>query len=224
MPSPIYAGIDFSLNSPAYCLYKNGNYSWLSITRSDRTQQSLLKSAIKPYSGLEQMPDMHLLFLDKMTFPDSYSEKERFKMQNYMQIVDTLWHHLVSQIEPEDDLVVAMEGLSFASNGNSLIDISMATSLLRERIITRTGFDNFHVYSPTAVKKYAYKGNCKKDELYHALLEKKETEPGLNNFLDTLRSGASTWISPSKAVQKPLDDLIDATWICLYLLASEKNY
>jgi hypothetical protein len=170
------------------------------------------------------MPDVHLLFLNKLSFPDSYPEKERAKMQNYIQIVDTLWHHLISQLEPEDELVIAMEGLSFASNGNSLIDISMATALLRERIITRTGFDNFYVYSPTAIKKYAYKGNCKKDELYHALLEKRDLDPGLNNFLDTLRAGASTWISSSKVVQKPLDDLIDATWICLYLMSSEKKF
>jgi len=180
-----------------------------------------MKSEIKPYSALSQMSNMHLIFLDRKSFPDSYTEKERSKMQNYLEIVDSLWHHLSSQVKPEDNLVVALEGLSFASNGNSLIDISMATALLRERIIERTGFDNFHVYSPTAVKKFAFKGNCKKDELYYALLQK--NEPGLEDFLNILRAGADSWISPSKSVQKPLDDLIDATWICLYLLASEKN-
>jgi hypothetical protein len=112
---------------------------------------------------------------------------------------------------------VAMEGLSFSSNGNALIDISMATGLLRERIISEVGADSFHVFSPTTIKKYAVKGNAKKDELYHALYNFKEDETNLEHFGKILEANKEEWITPSKVVNKPIDDIVDATWINLYL-------
>ena len=41
-------GIDFSLNSPSFCCFKNNKYVWGSISRSDRTLESLLKNKKKP--------------------------------------------------------------------------------------------------------------------------------------------------------------------------------
>jgi hypothetical protein len=110
-----------------------------------------------------------------------------------------------------------MEGLSFSSNGNALIDISMATALLRKRIIDRIGVDKFHVFSPTSIKKFAIKGNAKKDELYNVLCNFREDETNLINFSNILEINKTEWITPAKVVNKPIDDIVDATWITLYL-------
>ena len=118
-----------------------------------------------------------------------------------------------------------MEGLSFSSNGNALIDISMATALLRERIRNRIGTQNFHVFSPTSIKKFALKGNSKKDELYEALCSRDLEGTNLDDFCRILSDNKSEWITGAKQVNKPIDDLVDATWILLYLRKEilEKN-
>ena len=209
-------GIDFSLNSPAFCCYKDGKYIWGSLTRSDRSPESHLKSQKKPFAILDTESDFNLYFVEKKDLPDDYTGRERIKIVYFMEIVDQLWAS-ISDIMGESEFYVAMEGLSFSSNGNSLIDISMATALLRKKIIDRVGADKFYVFSPTSIKKFALKGNAKKNELYEALINFKESETNLENFSNILEVNKTEWITPAKVVNKPIDDIVDATWITLYL-------
>jgi hypothetical protein len=209
-------GIDFSLNSPAFCCYKDGKYIWGSLTRSDRSPESHLKSQKKPFAILDTESDFNIYFVEKKDLPDDYTGRERIKIVYFMEIVDHFWSS-ISDIMGESEFYVAMEGLSFSSNGNALIDISMATALLRKKIIDRVGVDKFHVFSPTSIKKFALKGNAKKDELYEALINFKESETNLENFSNILEANKTEWITPAKAVNKPIDDIVDATWIALYL-------
>jgi hypothetical protein len=218
----IYIGIDFSLTSPAFCVLKDGEYSWGSLTRTDRTAESLRKSKDKPYAILEGDPSIDLFFLTKKEMPAEYSAKERVKIDYFQEVVDSLWSH----IEPflGGDVKIAIEGLSFSSNGNALIDISMATALIRKKIVDTIGSQNFYVFPPTAIKKFAGKGNLKKDEMYHALV-KKSSEVGGNfsHFTDIISAYSSSWITKSNQVNKPIDDLVDASWICLFLVEVMKN-
>jgi len=209
-------GIDFSLNSPAFCCYKDGKYIWGSLTRSDRSPESHLKSQKKPFAILDTESDFNLYFVEKKDLPDDYTGRERIKIVYFMGIVDQLWAS-ISDIMGESEFYVAMEGLSFSSNGNALIDISMATALLRKKIIDRVGADKFYVFSPTSIKKFALKGNAKKNELYEALINFKESETNLENFSNILEVNKTEWITPAKVVNKPIDDIVDATWITLYL-------
>jgi len=209
-------GIDFSINSPAFCCYKDGKYVWGSLTRSDRSPESLRKNSKKPFSVLDTEEDFMMIFMDKKELPEDYTGRERIKIVYFMEIVDSLWNS-IEDIMGDSEFHVAMEGLSFSSNGNALIDISMATALLRKKIIDRVGADNFHVFSPTSIKKFALKGNAKKDELYHSLCSYKEDETNLANFANILEVNQTEWITPAKVVNKPIDDIVDATWITLYL-------
>ena len=217
-----YIGIDFSLTSPAFCVFKDGKYSWGSLTRTDRAAESLRKSKDKPYAILEGDPSIDIFFLAKKEMPEEYSAKERVKIDYFQEVVDSLWSHL----EPflGGDVKIAIEGLSFSSNGNALIDISMATALIRKKIVDKIGSKNFYVFPPTAIKKFAGKGNFKKDEMYHALIEKAPTAGGnFSDFTDVISKHASSWITKSKQVNKPIDDLVDASWICLFLKEILKN-
>lgn len=175
-----------------------------------------MKSVKKPYAVLSDPSIFNFLFLDKKKMPDDYSEKERIKIDYFQELVDTFWD-LVLEICGDDEIVVALEGLSFASNGNALIDISMATALLRKKIVDHTGSSNFYVFSPTSVKKFALKGNAKKNELYEALINLKSTGTNLEMFTKILEENREEWITGGGNVNKPLDDMIDATFICLYL-------
>lgn len=215
-------GIDFSLTSPAFCIFKNGKYFWGSLTRSDRTSESLKKSKDKPYSILDGDPSIDLFFLSKKEMPEEYSARERAKIDYFQDIVDVFWYHLEPFLDGE--VKIAMEGLSFASNGNALIDISMATALIRKKIVDRIGSQNFYVFPPTAIKKFAGKGNYKKDEMYYSLIQKAPEAGGdFSHFTDIISKHASSWITKSKQVNKPIDDLVDASWICLFLAETVKN-
>lgn len=216
-------GIDFSINSPAFCCYKDGKYTWGSLTRSDRTPESLRKNTKKPFSVLDTESDFELIFLEKKELPEDYTGRERIKIVYFLEIVDSLWNS-IEEIMGDSDFHVAMEGLSFSSNGNALIDISMATALLRKKIIDRVGADRFHVFSPTSIKKFALKGNAKKDELYNSLCIYKEDETNLANFANILEANKTEWITPAKVVNKPIDDIVDATWITLYLKKELKDF
>ena len=209
-------GIDFSINSPAFCCLKDGVYTWGSVTRSDRSKESLLKNTKKPYHWLDADDNFILDFVDKEDLPSDYSERERMKIVYFLSVVDSLWDS-IKGVMGNSHFSVAMEGLSFSSNGNALIDISMATALLRERIIKEIGGESFYVFSPTSIKKFALKGNAKKDELYEALCNFKEDETNLGVFTRMLVSNKEEWITKAKQVNKPIDDIVDATWINLYL-------
>lgn len=217
-----YIGIDFSLTSPAFCVFKGGKYSWGSLTRTDRTSESLKKSKDKPYAVLDGDPDIDLFFLTKKEMPEEYSARERVKIDYFQDIVDVFWYHIEPFIGGE--VKIAMEGLSFASNGNALIDISMATALIRKKIVDKIGSQNFYVFPPTAIKKFAGKGNFKKDEMYYSLIQKAPEAGGnFTDFTDTIAKHSSSWITKSKQVNKPVDDLVDASWICLFLQETLKN-
>lgn len=214
----VYVGIDFSLNSPAFCIFQNNKFFWGSLTRSDRTEFSLKKSKDKPFSVLSEYEDFGLYFMEKKPLPEEYSEKERIKIDYFQELIDSFWTEIKKRISVHEDIYFAMEGLSFASNGNSLIDISMATALIRKKIVDEVGSKNFFVFSPTAVKKFAKKGNAKKDELYHSIREKEINETNFLILSKTLDSHKDQWITKSGAVNKPIDDIVDATWVCLYLI------
>jgi len=209
-------GIDFSLNSPAFCVRKGNQLIWGSLTRSERDRESYIKSSKKPYAILDPQEEFNFLFMDKKKMPDDYSEKERIKIDYFQELVDIFWTSIM-EICKDEEIVVAMEGLSFSSNGNALIDISMATALLRKKIVDQTGSSNFHVFSPTSVKKFALKGNAKKHELYESLVNLDSGETNLGKFTKILEDNKHEWITGGGNVNKPLDDMIDATYICLYL-------
>ena len=217
----IYIGIDFSLTSPAFCVFKDGKYSWGSLTRTDRTPESLRKTKDKPYAILKGDPRIDLFFLVKKEMPEEYSARERVKIDYFQEVVDSLWSH----IEPflGEDVKIAIEGLSFSSNGNALIDISMATALIRKKIVDTIGSQNFFVYSPTSIKKFAKKGNAKKHELYHAIIDKQVPGTNFSHLTEILDKNKSNWITGAGSVNKPMDDIIDASWICLFLIENHAS-
>lgn len=210
-------GIDFSLNSPAFCSLRGNHFRWVSLTRSDRSEESLKKSKNKPFAFFSDVDGFELMFMNKEKMPDDYTERERIKIDYFSDLVERFWGSVKTHINPEDDVFIAIEGLSFASNGNALIDISMATALLRKKIVDQVGSSNFFVFSPTSVKKFAIKGNAKKDQLYEALINTEMVETNLSYFTNILNDNKGEWITSSGNVNKPLDDIIDATWICLFL-------
>jgi len=207
-------GIDFSLNSPAWCLLTPDGSKWGTFHRTTKKIDRMMAGDSSPFRIFSENPHFSVKVIEKFKLEGEYFEVEKKKIVNFIEIS----HEFTSMIEPHIDsqTKVFMEGISFGSSGNSLIDISMATALVRKRLVEIVGFENLNIYSPTSIKKFALKGNSKKDELYVALLDKYSDNKNLEPLIRILEQNKEIWIKKNKEVETPCSDLIDATWISLF--------
>lgn len=207
-------GIDFSLNSPAWCILNGSEAKWGSFHRTTKKIDRMMENESSPFKIFSDNPHFSVKVIEKNKTEGDYFEIERQKIQNFIEISQ----EFMGMIEPhiDSDTKVFMEGISFGSSGNSLIDISMATALVRKRLVEIVGYNNLNIYSPTSIKKFALKGNSKKDELYVAILDKYGDNKILEPLIKILEQNKETWIKKNKEVETPCSDLIDATWISLY--------
>lgn len=168
-----------------------------------------------PFNILNKTPFVSINIVTKKEFTGEYHDKERQKILNAIEFSEKI----LDLLEPylDQDCLVGMEGLSFGSTGNSLIDISMTTALVRAGIVKKINPKNFFVVSPTTLKKFAIKGNAKKDELYNVLLEKKSNDTRIKEMVSILEENKKNWVKGSGKVENPCSDLIDATWICFFI-------
>lgn len=175
----------------------------------------MLKKEGSPFKVLNDNNNISINIVSKKEFTGEYHIKEREKILNAVYFSDLVMDLLNPYLD--ENTIVGMEGLSFGSSGNSLIDISMTTALVRSAIVKIIDPNNFFVLSPTTIKKYALKGNSKKDELYNTLIEKRIGDLRLKPFLDVLKEYKDSWIKGSNKVDGPCSDLVDATWISLFV-------
>ena len=205
-------GIDFSLNSAAFSALSKDNIKMGSLYRSTDSIKKLMNKKDRSIKELSDFNDLHLNIIDKEQISGEYHEIERKKMDGYIKRADQFFDMISPHLNPNG--YVFMEGISFGSTGNSLIDISMATALLRERIMSIIPSSNFFVFSPSSIKKFALKGNAKKSELYETILLKSDKR--LEKFQKVLSDNKSQWIKGSKDVVAPCNDIIDSIWISLF--------
>ena len=215
MKSDNIIGIDFSLNSPGFCVLTETACKWISLHRTTNIIDKMLKKDGSPFKVLGDNGTVSINIIQKKEFTGEYHDKERQKILNAIYFSEIALDLLDPYLNQNS--IVGMEGLSFGSSGNSLIDISMTTALIRAGVVKRINPDNFYVISPTTLKKFAVKGNAKKDELYNALLEKKSGDERINPLLKILSEYKDTWIKGAGKVENPCSDIIDATWICFFL-------
>ena len=78
-------------------------------------------------------------------------------------------------------------------------------------------YKNFYVFSPSTIKKYAVKGNAKKGEILRALIYKERELNLISDFTSVLENNLDVWIKKGEKVEAPVSDLVDATWICLFV-------
>ena len=203
------------MNSPGVAILSLSDCKWISLHRTSNKIDKMLEKDGSPFKVLKQNESISINLVPKKEFDGEYHDKERQK------ILNAIWFSnlLLEMIDPYlgEATAVGMEGLSFGSSGNSLIDISMTTALVRSAIVKRIDPLNFFVISPTTLKKFAVKGNSKKHELYEALLERRGEDIRLQPLTNLLRENKSNWVKGNDKVENPCSDLVDATWLALYV-------
>lgn len=187
----------------------------ISLFRTTNIIPKLLKKEGSPFKVFSENKLVDINVIEKQEFLGEYHEKERDKLLNSMYFSDLVLQLLDPYLD--ENTLISMEGLSYGSQGNALVDISMVTALVRAAIIKKINPNNFYVFSPSSVKKFAVKGNAKKDELYYAFLEKKKDDPRFKALIDIFETNKDKWVKGPKKVEGPCSDLIDSIWLSLFL-------
>ena len=213
----IIIGVDLSLNGPGFCILTEDSAKWISLHRTSNNIPRMLKKLGSPFNVFSESEHVSVNIIDKETYSGEYYDKERQKILNAIYFSNIVMELLDPYLN--ENTLVGMEGFSFASNGNSLIDIVTTSTLVRSAIVKKIDPNNFFVISPTTIKKYAVKGNAKKFELYDKIIESEDER--LFPLIKTLKTNKSVWVKPSGKVEDPCSDIIDATWISLFV---EENF
>ncbi len=184
------AGIDYSLTSPAICVWKSTDDRLFDFDSCDLyylENSQRWKSTTASSHGL--------LNLHPEEYPEWNTEEERH---------DLLSNWAMNIIQECNEIY--LEGYAFATVGKSHVrSVAENTGLLKHKMhkVKQT----FSLVPPTVVKKYATgKGNSNKEVMYEAFSAELVTPPDLKSQLTP----------KSKKLSNPVTDIVDSYWLCKY--------
>ena len=201
----IKIGIDFSLTSPAICIYKNDEYHFISFFNDGG--KDWRKSKSKTYRYHNELCDIIEVIPYTRYIDDSnYRNEQKTKMSDALMIVNLIIDKL--KVIIDDEVIIGLEGFSYGSISSSTLDLAMYNSFLRMKLIENFGSDVLNIVSPTEGKKMLFgKGNAKKEDMIQAFIDNKLGDELLNNniFWRYCKDNGVDFKQP-----KPIDDLVDA--------------
>ena len=201
----IKIGIDFSLTSPAVCVYKNGQYHFISFFNDSGKDWKRSKS--KTYKYHNELCDIIEVIPYTRKIDDiNYRNEQRTKMFDALMIVNLIIDKL--KVIIDDEVIIGLEGFSYGSISSSTLDLAMYNSFLRMKLIENFGSDCLNIISPTEGKKILFgKGNAKKEDMIQAFIDNRLEDCVLieNIFWQYCKKNDVDFKQP-----KPIDDLVDA--------------
>ena len=182
------AGIDYSLTSPAICVWKETN---------DNRQFNFNMCTIhylETAQRLRRATEHEILNLCPEVYPEWDTEEQR--------------HDLLSEwaMKCVKGCYVFIEGYAFATSGKSYVrSVAENSGLLKHKMYKAN--QTFTSIPPTVIKKYATdKGNANKELMYDAFSKQCVAPIDLQK---TLRP-------KSTKLTNPTTDIVDSYWICKY--------
>lgn len=203
--------IDFSILYPGVCICKDfKDYKWIAVvnTNNRKKDKKNLEDLVLEY------PSIRIEYTEsRRVKSNSYHITERIKLFNYLESTNLLIKLLEEEIDKDDDILVVIEGISFGSKGNALVDISQATGIIKNKLVDSIldgDTDRFFVFSPGELKNsIGCKGNAKKTEVFEKFL----SDP----ILDSVKSSdlykaieKEDWIREGDNIVSPIVDMIDS--------------
>ena len=202
----IKIGIDYSLISPAICVYKDGEYSFISFFDDyGKNWQAGKIKAFHYHKELSEFMEMnpYTRHIDKK----DYREEQKTKMTAAKMIAHKISNRLV-ELVGDEEVIIGLEGFSYGSISSSTLDLALFNSFLRIKLLEDFGEDCLVIISPTEGKKnLSGKGNAKKDDMIQAFIENR------TNDLDIERCPFWKYCKENELDYKnikPIDDLVDS--------------
>ena len=130
-------------------------------------------------------------------------EDQQIKLRNADELSNTIMD-IFKYMGIDEVAEIRIEGFSYASKGNSFIDLIMYNTFLKVKLIQKFGHVIKVVPPKTLKKAYTGNGNATKCDMMRNYLEKTNTKLSAKiSELNLVKEGEFT-------IPKPLDDVIDA--------------
>lgn len=223
--STIIIGIDFSIkNSSATICTNFKDFKFVSVC----SDYKFTKNKRKFLEDLNSLTDTAIKISEenKEDFTTYFAE-QRYKLNRFTKNINEFINLIKLNIPSNITPIVALEGISYGSPGNSLVDIAIATGMLRAKILTEllnNDSTRFFVFSPSELKQFfGCKGNADKFAIFNQfkinpIIESiKETE-----FYKFVLSNEDI-INNGKQIENPINDIIDSYLSILKIYKSNQN-
>ena len=204
-----FVTIDFSLNSPGICVFKDNKYNFIGYLKpkTGTKKEQILQEE------LNLLEDTRISHQPDWTNNEAYSKSEMIKIQRHTQTAKDIIDMIIEITGNESPFVIAFEGSSYGSSAgtNNIIDMAAGAAILKMEMMSRLEVLEMMTISPSTIKKHAGKGNMKKDELWVKFLDNilNDTELETSSLLKFCKDN----IGVVKTIPKPMDDLVDAYFL-----------
>ena len=206
-----YVGIDFSLNAPGICIWREDlqKYYFIAYIKSNK---SITKKELKFHEEINTFNDTEIKYqpdFNENEQNNSFSNNELLKINKYKIIANNIINLIKSYTLNDKNYIIAFEGVSYNSkNTNNLVDMAGAIAILKSLMINRLNIENIKTVSPNTIKKWAGKGNMNKIEMFEKF----------KNLNDSFLINQPIWkkireVDSGNKILKPIDDFIDAYYL-----------
>jgi hypothetical protein len=224
----IYIGIDFSINSPSICIFDK-EYKFVSFTNTQG--KDVFKKMPAAYSFHNELLEEKCIDwqqFNRRKRDENYSLDQFQKIQDADTLAKQIRDLIKSNNPDNKNIIIGIEGYSYGSKGNAAIDLIQFNSTMRN-ILYNEFYNpalpnNIAVFSPSQIKSHAGKGNANKVLMYQYFVDDvcSDKELIMSNLYKKMEK---IKIEPNKKgeieIPKPIDDIVDAYFICNML--REKN-
>ena len=220
-------GLDLSINYPALCISENfETFEFVGFINDPRISNVSLQYVLTESAKYDGVTLTHIAEPRKTC--ETYHQNERRKLLLFNHITSALSIAVRSMLGTvDDDVIVAMEGISYGSKGSALVDICMLTGMVRRMLLTdvlRNDSNRMFVFAPSELKNaIGLKGNATKTEVLAQFMDDPGIEPvrgcGMYAFMrdhvpshDGSARSVSEYVYNTKRdeVESPFNDMIDA--------------
>lgn len=207
----VIVSIDFSILYPGVCICRDfKDFKWLAVvnTNTRKIDKDHFDYINANYSNLKIFSTSTRRKKDPQ-----YHITERIKLENYLEAIDLLISEIKKEVETEENIIICLEGISFGSSGNSLVDISQATGILKRDIVKellKGELSKFFIFSPSELKNaLGCKGNANK----HDILTKFKKDPIIPAVIQSdlyKLINSESWIVEKEKILSPIIDMVDS--------------
>jgi Holliday junction resolvasome RuvABC endonuclease subunit len=202
--------IDFSILYPGICIVKDfKDFKWSAIvnTKITKKEKENLDALTKLY------PNLSINYTSsKRKTEAEYHLTERTKLINYQELIDLIIKEILEKTD-DDNIICAIEGISYGSKGNALVDISQSTGILKIKLIEevlKNQHERLFVFSPSELKNaIGAKGNAGKLDIFN----KFKTDPVIESVKESdlfKAVNSQKWIQNGEKIVSPIIDMVDS--------------
>lgn len=215
-----FIGIDFSINKPGICWYFKGEFNFLFCPLN------MKKKDEEMYKGIPNLfyvnRNTESFELGKWSSNALVREHTIRSIEEANLIISELEHLLFSDPDFDaDDCWLATEGLAFASQGDSTLNLATYKGVFLSKLYEKIKIKNMFTYPPISIKSIA---GCSKKEMLkdkgcmiNAFLNEKHLIG--NGYRDALEAGH---FIKKTSYCVGTDDLIDSFWVLKTMYIKEK--